>query len=147
MDPWINSFLQHLIPTLLNRANGHSLVENTGVVLGRFGFFSPRLVAPHLDKFAERWLEIMPRLPDNAEKESAYIGFCRIIGMNPNSLAPHFGAFCESITKLSNISPQLHEVLKQIVEMFREAFGPRWTQLRDSYPQNVQQRLAMQFGI
>lgn len=79
--------IERLIPILINNAKSpRSLVENAAVTIGRIALAAPNVVAPHLDIFAAQWCQALWEIKDNAEKDSAFKGFCSLIEVNPNGI-------------------------------------------------------------
>lgn len=86
---YIPALVERLIPILLNAGKGRSpksLIENAAVTIGRLALVQPQLVAPHLDIFATAWCQALWEIKDNAEKDSAFRGFCAMIEINPQGI-------------------------------------------------------------
>lgn len=55
MEPYVNPLMAQLVPILIGPSTPRSLKENAAITLGRIGLVCPHLVAPHLDKFIQKW--------------------------------------------------------------------------------------------
>lgn len=86
MEPFIQPLIQRLIPILLNPKSQKSLAENAAVTIGRLGLVTPDLIAPDLARFSQSWCTALWEIKDNDEKDSAFRGFCMMVGANPSGL-------------------------------------------------------------
>lgn len=146
IDQWITPLLARLIPALLNRQSQISLVENTAITLGRIGYASPQLVAPHLGLFARAFMDALGRIHDNPEKASALLGFCRLCAANPNAIMPFFEQFCDVSTR-PNSNSDLESAFRHILDMFKSAMGEKWQAVKVAFTPMLQQRLTERYGI
>lgn len=89
IGPWVNAFLERLIPLLTNREiQVRALLENAAITIGRLGLVCPSLVGPKLELFVEAWCTSLSDIRDNLEKESAFYGMCKMIELNPQAALP-----------------------------------------------------------
>lgn len=82
----IPDIMNRLVPILLNPKSAKSLSENAAVTIGRLGLVAPGLLAPQLPTFAQAWCTALWEIKDNEEKDSAFRGFCMMVGANPSGL-------------------------------------------------------------
>ena len=59
-----------------------TLLENTGITLGRLGLYCHKEVAPFLGQFIRTWCTSLRNIRDNEEKDSAFRGMCLMIREN-----------------------------------------------------------------
>ncbi|KAJ3307219.1 hypothetical protein HDV03_001704 [Kappamyces sp. JEL0829] len=115
MEPYVQPLLSKLLPILLGNQTARSLKENSAITIGRLALACPQQVAPYLGNFIQRWCEALNLVHDNAEKASAFQGICKVIRLNPNSIVPYFGSYCDAVLKwnVSNL-PELHQMFLQV---------------------------------
>jgi transportin-1 len=89
----IRPFVAHLLPHLVEIINvenmyhrGRTLQENAAITIGRLGCVCPEELAQHLDKFAGGWCRALRDMRDNLEKESAFLGMCKLVALNPSGV-------------------------------------------------------------
>ena len=63
-----------------------TLLENTGITLGRLGLHCSREVAPCLGQFVRPWCTSLRNIRDNEEKDSAFRGMCFMIRANASAI-------------------------------------------------------------
>lgn len=128
MQPFVNPMLERLIPLLNEEMTTRTLKENAAISIGRLGFACPDVVAPHLEIFVTEFCRSLGSIKDNGEKESAFIGLCKMIEKNPNGMLKvslfssrrsvltwqSFVYFCGAITGWHRISPELNEYFKRV---------------------------------
>ena len=151
-----------LIPILLNSKSPKSLAENAAVTIGRIGLVCPALVAPDLDKFSQAWCLALWEIKDNEEKDSAFKGFCMMIGANPAGLEnvcvwspfqtipltpQSFIWFCNAVVKWQHPSSQLDNMFRQILQGFKSGFGDRWDATTANFPPVIRERLKERYGV
>ncbi|TPX42334.1 hypothetical protein SeMB42_g05170 [Synchytrium endobioticum] len=123
MQQWIQPLLERLIPILVNDHTTRTLLENAAITIGRLGYVAPTLVAPHLPQFLPTWCTVSRSIKDNQEKESAFRGLCRMAEANPQGVVQHFVYFCDALCLWEHVPPELNEMFKNILTMFRNVAG------------------------
>jgi len=148
--------MQVFIPTLvnplveiINKANSpRTLLENTGITLGRLGLVCPALVAPSLPLFIRPWCTSLRNIRDNEEKESAFQGMCLMVSLNPGGAVQHFLFFCDAVASWTNPPAQLKDMFEKILGGFKRQVGPEnWAAFSQQFPQPLKERLAASYGI
>lgn len=87
---WVTPLVSRLIPILHHCRVPRSFRENAAVSLGRLGLMHPVIVAPRLTQFAQVWCEVLCETRDSREKDSAFLGLCAMIQLNPTGIASIF---------------------------------------------------------
>ncbi|KAF9062080.1 armadillo-type protein [Rhodocollybia butyracea] len=118
---WVPSLISRLIPILLHPQAPRSLRENAAVSIGRIGLMHPNLVAPRLPEFTQAWCQMLCEIRDNKEKESAFLGLCTLVRVNPAGIANSLWWLCNSIVRWNKPSPKLNMFKTLSVSPF--AFG------------------------
>ena len=67
-------------------------------------------VAPQLPNFSSAFIRALKDVRDNEEKDSAFRGFCTLIGKNPSGLTADLTNFVIAVAKYSEPSPELAEL-------------------------------------
>ena len=88
--PRFMRIFQTVLPPLIEISRRVStpktLLENTGITLGRLGLHCSREVAPHLGQFIRPWCTSLRNIRDNEEKDSAFRGMCFMIRANASAI-------------------------------------------------------------
>lgn len=86
MAPFVPQLLLRCIDILSNPRVPGGVSENAAIALGRLGLDNAELVAPHLGRFAEEFLDTMDDVDSSEEKATALHGFTRIVTGNPKAM-------------------------------------------------------------
>ncbi|CAO3636126.1 unnamed protein product [Cunninghamella echinulata] len=151
---YIPSFLQHLLTilstsslsTCKNNQEKITLYDNAIIAFGRLGFVSPELVSMHLKRYTRLWLIRANHLQYNHEKDSAFIGFCRIIKSNPEAAIKEFGRFAEIMTTYQNPPDQLQFEFKQIILGYKQAMmQSQWRRILKRFHDDKQLNIFLEY--
>ena len=91
IGPSMKRFIPAVLPPLIEisrRSQPKTLLENTGITLGRLGLHCAREVAPELGQFIRSWCTSLRNIRDNEEKDSAFRGMCFMIHANATAIVP-----------------------------------------------------------
>jgi transportin-1 len=114
LGPQFQPFALHLLPGLIDVMNANNtpgpVLENAAIATGRLGLVCPDDVAPRLPLFAASFIRALRDVRDNGEKDSAFRGFCTLIGKNPSGLSNDLTNFVIAVGKYSEPSPELSEM-------------------------------------
>ncbi|PKI85533.1 hypothetical protein MVES_000217 [Malassezia vespertilionis] len=147
LHQWIEPLLAKLIAILRHPKTPKSLSENAAVTIGRLGLVAPQIVAPHLAVFMEPWCQALWDIKDNDEKDSAFLGLCEVIGVNPNGATAGFAYFCNAVVRWTKPSARLNEMFSKILHGFREMSGDKWEAHKAQFPQIIRERLEERYGV
>lgn len=147
IEPFVNDLCQRLIPILLNTKSPKSLSENAAVTIGRLGLVATPMVAPHLGTFAQAWCTALWEIKDNDEKDSAFRGFCMLIGANPGGLESSFIWFCNAVCKWQQPSRELDGMFRQILQAFKTQMGGEWDSQVATFPPAIRERLRDRYQV
>ena len=118
-------FVPSLVPQLVHLMNSSTtpgpVVENAAIALGRMGLVAPEMVAPQLPMFAATFIRSLKDVRDNEEKDSAFRGFCTMIGINPSGLTAELTNFVIAVAKYSEPSHELAELFGTV--------SPQWLKM------------------
>jgi len=113
-QPYILPLLQRFI-TVMNADNPPGpVLENSAIAVGRLGLVCPDQVAPQLPVFASSFVRALRDVRDNEEKDSAFRGFCTLIGKNPSGLSSDLTNFVIAVAKYTEPSPELAEMFHTV---------------------------------
>ncbi|KAL7753022.1 hypothetical protein RI367_001473 [Sorochytrium milnesiophthora] len=148
--PFAEQLVERITPIFsdISTTSPTMLLENCAITLGRLGTVACAIVAPRLESFALNWCRYMVQVKDNAEKESAFLGFCQLVQTNPNGIIKDFVPFCEAIVHCHG-SQQLEETFRNIFMAFKAMMGAQWDQYLSGpdFPPLVRQALYSRFAV
>ncbi|PAV64728.1 hypothetical protein WR25_20562 [Diploscapter pachys] len=148
MKQYVPLVLPHLI-RVMNMQNGQrTLLENTAITIGRLGQYCTEEVAPSLNLFIRGACYSLRNIRDNAEKESAFIGLCLMINMNPSGVVGDFVFWCDAVASWNTPKPELKEMFASILHGFRVQVGDaNWNAFTAQFPAPLKERLSAQYSI
>jgi hypothetical protein len=120
MAPYVQELLQRLVEIISNPRVPKQVNENAAVALGRLGLDNSEQLAPHLDKYAEEFLESMDDVNPSEEKASALKGFSMVVGQNPQALEKTLLHYFTSIARYKDVEMmtpyrrELHDVFQNV---------------------------------
>ena len=140
LHTWIPELYSKLVAILVHPRSVKSLSENAAVTIGRLGLVAPELIAPHLSVFIEPWCQALWDIKDNEEKESAFLGLCAMISVNPNGATAGFAYFCNAVVRWMSPSVRLNDEFRKILYGFRQMSGDKWEAHKAQFPPVIRQR-------
>ena len=148
MELYVPTLLQKLIPILNHADMSRTMRENAAITLGRLGITFPTFLAPHLGNFAYNWCKALIRTRENEEKESAFLGFCNIVQLNPTAVAPHIVSLYEAIANWERPSSAVVEAFRQLLHGFNNLLGPdQWNNVLAKFPADLNQRVSTVYHL
>lgn len=111
---WVPELLSKLMALLLHPKTVKSLSENAAVTIGRLGLVATPIIAPQLPVFIEAWCQALWDIKDNDEKESAFLGLCMMIHVNPNGATAGFPYFCNAVVRWTKPSERLNDEFRKV---------------------------------
>ncbi|KAJ3300523.1 hypothetical protein HDU76_006067 [Blyttiomyces sp. JEL0837] len=151
IEPFVPQLLEVLVVIVnINYQNrGRIIKENAAITIGRLGGVCPNVVAPHLESFILNWCQALRDIRDNMEKESAFLGMCKMVSANPNGVVKHFAFLCDAIVSwdASLISQGLNEQFRALLVNFKQALGAQWAPMFDKMPTRVKERLHQRYQL
>ncbi|KAJ3225232.1 hypothetical protein HK099_007150 [Clydaea vesicula] len=148
MTPYVGPLLERLVPLLKNeKVTLKALNENAAITIGRLGYILPDMVAPHLEHFIQPWCLNLGVIRDNLEKESAFLGMCKMIEKNPNGVGDKLVYFCDAVVRWNKPSQDLNNFFAKILHGFKQLAGEQWEQILSGYPNYIQQKLKERYGV
>ena len=117
MEPHIASLYGHLFTIITSPGVPISVTENAAIALGRLGLYYFETLAPHLAEFAKPFLQSLERVEANNEKGQAFLGFNRIISLNPSAMGDCLVGYLQAAAELleskcyeDDLRPSLQQV-------------------------------------
>ena len=101
-------FIPAVLPPLIEisrRSQPKTLLENTGITLGRLGLHCAREVAPELGQFIRSWCTSLRNIRDNEEKDSAFRGMCFMIHANATAIVPVCVVSMDGLLEICPLNP------------------------------------------
>lgn len=148
MRPYIPLVLNQLM-VIINKTNApKTLLENTGITIGRLGYVCPHEVAPMLQQFVRQWCTSLRNIRDNEEKDSAFRGMCQMIAVNPGGIVQDFIFFCDAVASWAAPKEDLKEMFSKILHGFKNQVGDEnWKRFVDQFPAQLQERMSAMYNV
>ncbi|CAO3597936.1 unnamed protein product [Absidia cylindrospora] len=148
IQPYVEPLLQRLLPLIVEPGLQRTLLENVAIAIGRLGLICPTIVAPHLEKFVQHWLDSLSPVKDNEEKASAFSGLCEMIKVNPQGALQSFPSLCTAIANYQSVPPPLKESFYLILTGYKQMLGVlQWEQGLSSVPPEIKSALYASYNI
>jgi transportin-1 len=116
--PFVLPLLERLIQVMNASSTPGPVAENSAIAAGRLGLVCPDEVAPQLSAFAAAFIRALKDVRDNDEKDSAFRGFCTLIGKNPSGLSGDLTNFVIAVAKYAEPSQELGEMFQTVYSPF-----------------------------
>jgi transportin-1 len=145
IQPYTNDLLQNLIPLLNNPELPRTLHENAAITLGRMAITVTDQISPHLGMFSENWCKALRHTRDNEEKQTAFLGFCKLLQRNPEGCK--LEVFCEAVASWNYVSDELRAVFKGVLDGYKDMLKRRgqWDAFRGVLNNVVLDRLRREY--
>ncbi|KAK4226880.1 importin subunit beta-2 [Podospora fimiseda] len=154
METFIPELLQRLVEIMSNPQIPAGVTENAATALGRLGLYNAEMLAPHLEKFAKEFLEIMDEVDPSEEKATAFLGFSNVVILNPRCLEDVVMHLFSSIAgyrdlRMRNpIKQELHDGFQNVFSTFRMIIAPdQFHELLNSLTPEEQQALTQTYVL
>jgi len=150
IQPYIAPLMQRLVPLLNNeRLALKALHENAAITIGRLGLVCPLEVAPHLKHFLQMWCASLATIRDNLEKESAFMGMCRMLEANPGGIGNDLLLFCDAVVRWNKPSVDLNAYFRKVLHGFKQLAGANWDQFvnNPTVPVYIRDRLRERYEL
>jgi transportin-1 len=95
---------------------------------------------------AQAWCAALWEIKDNDEKDSAFRGFCMLIGANPAGLGS-FIWFCNAVCKWQHPSRELDGMFRSILQAFKAQLGAGWDAQVAAFPPVIRERLRERYDL
>jgi transportin-1 len=112
--PFVSPLVERFITVMNTSSTPGPVLENSAIAIGRLGLVCPDEVAPQLHVFSTAFIRALKEVRDNDEKDSAFRGFCTMIGKNPSGLSADLTNFVIAVAKYSEPSPELAEMFHTV---------------------------------
>ena len=99
MTPYAEELYQRLRAIIVNAEVPESVHENAAIALGRLGIGSWEKLAPHLGHFAEAFLDAIDKVDWTEEKDTAFVGFAKVVDRNPQALEACLNKYFQAIAR------------------------------------------------
>ncbi|KAK4163538.1 importin subunit beta-2 [Cladorrhinum sp. PSN259] len=154
MAPFVPELFQRLVEIVSNPQIPMGVTENAATALGRLGLDHAEILAPHLSKFANEFLECMDEVDPTEEKATAFKGFSNIVVLNPRSLEDVVVHLFSAIAgyrdlRLRNpIKQELHDGFQSILNTYRQIIAPaQFNELLSNLTPQEQQALRSTYSL
>ena len=129
-----------------------TLMENTGITIGRVAAACPQQVGAHLQHFIKPWCLAMRNIRANEEKHQAFVGICRCIVTNPRGVMPELIFFCDAVCSWGeDAPPDLQLAFRQLLQGFKReaeaAQAGKWETYFAAFPPELKEPLRAKYGV
>lgn len=160
----LNPLLQHVMqplfvimakqqdPAVQRSLRMVTLMENTGITIGRVAAACPQQVGAHLQHFIKPWCLAMRNIRANEEKHQAFVGICRCIVTNPRGVMPELIFFCDAVCSWGeDAPPDLQLAFRQLLQGFKReaeaAQAGKWETYFAAFPPELKEPLRAKYGV
>ncbi|KAI8333104.1 armadillo-type protein [Chlamydoabsidia padenii] len=148
IEPFIPRLMERLYPILQQVDLPDSLQENAMVTLGRLGIACPSVMATHLPVFIHPWLLKSLTVHEYGEKESAFLGLCEMIKVNPQAGLNHLDIIMSIISQWQHPSSNLNQEFEAILHGYKKLLPAEdWTNIYSSLPATCQNTLYTRYSL
>ncbi|ULU04712.1 hypothetical protein L5515_013596 [Caenorhabditis briggsae] len=149
MKQFVGPITEPLIAVINTQQNmQRTLLENTAITIGRLGQFCGEELAPHISRFIRPCCYSLRNIKDNTEKESAFIGLCNMINMNPVGVLNDFIFWCDAIASWTTPTENLRALFAGILQSFKLQVGDyNWNAFIAQLPPPLRERLTAFYEI
>ncbi|KAI8066432.1 armadillo-type protein [Gongronella butleri] len=151
IEPFIPPLLDRMIPILHPQTAYDGIrpdmQKNTIIALGRLGSACPTVMAARLPEFIGPWLDKAVREHDydQAEKDSAFVGLCDMIRVNPEAGLQHLDIIVMAISQQVP-TPSLKEQFQAILNLYRAMVPPvDWSAIFERLPLSSQHIMSTHY--
>lgn len=126
------------------------ILENTAITIGRLGQIAPDLLKDHLALVADNWVANCHELPENAEKDSAFTGFARIVAANPQGVKSEESlvGILDAFASYHEPSPALQQRTRELLEGYRSLVGEdEWARIVDGLSDDGRIGVKSRYGL
>ncbi|KAK4192891.1 importin subunit beta-2 [Podospora australis] len=153
LAPFVPDLFERFVQIISNPGVPPGVNENAATALGRLGLYHADVLAPHVSKFAQEFLESMDEVDPSEEKATAFKGFCNVVALNPQSIEPVLLHFFSSIAAYPGlkgtehpINQDLHATFQNIIKLYSSII-PGFTQFLSQLDPQEQAALKATYGI
>lgn len=149
MKQFVGPLTEPLIVVINSQQNmQRTLLENTAITIGRLGQFCGEELSPHIHRFIRPCCYSLRNIKDNAEKESAFVGLCNMINMNPVGVLNDFIFWCDAIASWTAPTQNLRMLFAGILQSFKLQVGEfNWNNFIQQLPPPLRERLTAYYEI
>lgn len=126
------------------------ILENTAITIGRLGQVAPDLLKDHLSLVADNWVVNCLEIPENAEKDSAFAGFARIVAANPQGVKSEQSlvGILDAFVSYHEPSPELQQHTRELLEGYRSLVGEEeWARIVDNLSDDGRIGVKSRYGM
>ncbi|KAK3359879.1 armadillo-type protein [Lasiosphaeria hispida] len=126
MAPFVPEMLQRCVEIIANPRVPKGVNENAAIALGRLGLENYELLAPHLSKFADEFLNSMDEVDPSEEKATAFKGFSLTVAQNPQAIENVLLHFFTAIARYRDlklrtpVKSELHDIFQNVLNIYRQ---------------------------
>lgn len=153
IHPYSNDLFQRLVTVLDSEDVVSTVSENAAIAIGRLGKSVPTVVAAHLGLFVTKWCYYMKDVAESDEKDSAYLGLCQAVFVQPDGLMSseeQLTSFIDCVSSYIDPSEELIGVTRQVLEGYKAMLGGKngeWEGVVDNVGEDAQMAIRNRYGL
>lgn len=148
IKPYVEQLFTKLWQVLDSEDAVSTVWENAATAIGRLGQGVPALLAPHVGLIIYKWCYHIGEMPENEEKDSAYVGMCLMIRENPGGISNemHLVKFLELLARYAEPSQELAESIQLILQGYKQMV-PDWAAFVGQLSPEAQASIAQHYHV
>ena len=123
MNPYAEDVYHRLRAVILNPDVPESVHENAAIALGRLAIGCPETLAGHLGNFAEPFLDSIDKVEWTEEKDSAFVGFAKVVERNPQGLESCLPKYFQAIARYDIVLHPETETSRTLKPLFYQVWS------------------------
>lgn len=155
LGPSISPYAEQLFTTLAQVLDLEgpeipaTVSENAGIALGRLGQCVPDLLGPHTSQFIDKWIFYIREILETHEKDSAYVGMCKVVAQYPAALNNEVSlvAFLEAVSSYVDPSAELTEGIINVLSGYKGMLGGEWDTIVGNMNPEGQMAIRQRYGL
>ncbi|CDK28884.1 unnamed protein product [Kuraishia capsulata CBS 1993] len=154
MAPYLDNLMGLLVQILVANDVQESVSENAAITIGRFGINNATEMSRYLTDIALPWFARMLYVAENDEKDTAFVGFCKIISSNPAPLGENTNSgkkclrqFLECVGMYEMPSESLKSIFQFLLNAFKQMYPESWNAVLPSMDQFVIQMIQQNYLV
>ncbi|KAI9816661.1 MAG: hypothetical protein M1832_005047 [Thelocarpon impressellum] len=123
MAPYVEDLYQRLRAIILNPEVPESVHENAAIALGRLAIGSSEKLAYHLGSFAEPFLDSIDKVDWTEEKDTAFVGFAKVVEKNPQAMEACLPKYFQAIARYKIVLHPETDTSRALKPLFYQNLG------------------------
>ncbi|VVT56628.1 uncharacterized protein SAPINGB_P005185 [Magnusiomyces paraingens] len=148
LKPYVEALFTRLWEVLDSNTAISTVWENAATAIGRMGQAVPEMLGPHVGLIIYKWCYHIAEMGENEEKDSAYLGMCKIVQANPGGISneQHLLKLIELLALYMEPSQELAENILLILQGYKQMV-PDWNSFVAKLPEDAQNSIKQRYRV